>query len=139
MLVLNPPIAKFGPNVWNDVVAILVDRLTDRTVVERGDIGPHITLVDSPEQRVLIHITREIVRDDLNTPKPSQLGELLFYTAPAASDSLRRRVRVNAVITAVTHDVGKLRGAVQSITLVAVSPDGIADPLIVEDASDGTL
>ncbi len=139
MLVLNPPLVKFGSVTWTDVTVVQVDRTGDKVVVERGDLGPHVTLADVPEQRIVMRVTRELARDDVGTPKPSQQGELVLYTAPSASDGLRRRVRASCVITAVLHEVGRVRGAVQSITLIALSSDGIADPVTIEDASDGVI
>ena len=59
MLVLNPPLVKFAAATWTDVTVVMVDRLSDRTVVERGDLGPHVTFADAPEQRVVIRVTRD--------------------------------------------------------------------------------
>lgn len=139
MLVLNPAMVKFDNANWPDATTVLVDRVPDKVVVERGDVGPHVTMADVPEQRVTIRVTRELVRDDVGTPKPSQQGELVFYTSPASSDGLRRRVRATCVVVSVTHEVGRSRGGIQTITLIAVSSDGAAEPIVIEDASDGVV
>ncbi|MGE3107528.1 MAG: hypothetical protein AB7G11_00965 [Phycisphaerales bacterium] len=139
MLVLNPPLVKFDTLVWTDVTLVMVDRHGDKVVLERGDLGPHVIFADVPERRIAIRVTREMLRDDVGSPKPGQQGDLVFYTAPGAADGLRRRVRATCVITGVTHEVGRLRGALQSILLVAISSDGAADPIAIEDASDGVV
>lgn len=144
MLVLNPSLVKFGATSWADVTSVQIDRSADKVVVERGDFGPHITLADVPEQRIAVRVTRELLRDDISTPKPSQQAELVLYTSPSASDGLRRRVRVTCVVTGVLHEfVGvrgaRQRGAVQIISLIGVSSDGAIDPIVIEDATDGVV
>ncbi len=145
MLVLNPTNVKFGQASWTDALAITIDRGGDALAIERGDLGPHIVFADVPEQRVMIRVQRGLTRDDLAGPRPSEQAELHFCTAPGASDASRRRVRATCVVTAVSHELGRARAggagrpgeALQTITLVALSADGVADPVAIEDASDG--
>jgi hypothetical protein len=147
MLILNPTNVKFGANVWSDAISVVVDRNGEKVTLQRGDFGPHNTFVDVPEQRVVIRVTRGLARDDLASPKPSEQAELVFYSATSGSDSLRKRVRATCVITSVVHEISRAKtgmsgrpgDAVQTITLVALSSDGVADPIVVEDASDGVL
>lgn len=147
MLLLNPTNVKFGSNIWPDAISVVIDRSGEKVAIERGDFGPHVTFADVPEQRIVIRVARGLARDDLASPKPSEQAELVFYTAPGTTDSLRKRVRATCVITSVVHEVSRARtgaagrpgDAVQTITLVAISSDGAADPVVVEDASDGVV
>src|SRR5262249_25070333 len=139
MLVLNPEIVKFGSAVWSDVKSISIDRTTDRLVAERSDTGPHLTFVDVAEQRVTISAVRPLLRDQLGSPAPSDEGDLIFYASPSKSDALRRRVKVMCVVTSVKYDIGKNGAAIQTTTLIAMSADGAADPITIEDASDGVV
>jgi len=147
MLLLNPTNMKFGTNLWADVVSVVVDRGGEKVTSERGDFGPYPTFVDVPEQRVTIRVVRGLARDDLASPKPSEQAELVFYSAPGASDSLRKRVRATCVITSVVHEISRARtgaagragDAMQTITLIAISSDGATDPVVVEDASDAVV
>jgi len=139
MIILNPSTVRFGAHAWVDVTSIIVDRTADRMVIERGDLGPHITLTDVPEQRITIRLSRQIARDEHSSPRPSDQEELVFCTAPAASDGARRRVRATCVVVSLAHELSRQRGAIQHVTLVALSSDGAADPITIEDASDGVL
>lgn len=139
MLLLNPEAVKFGSAVWSDVISVVIDRASDRTLVERSDTGPHPTLVDVPEQRVSIRVQRTLVRDTLITPRPGESAELVVCTSPAGVEAQRKRVRAVSVVVGVSHEVSRSRGALQTIALVAVSSDGNKDPLTLEDASDGVF
>ena len=137
MLVLSPELVKFGSAAWTDVTLVAVDRETTRPAPEWGDLGPHVTFVDAPERRTTIRIIRRLLRDDLGAPRPGDSAEVVFYTSPAAADALRKRVRAAAVVTTVAYELSKARGALQTITMICVSSDGAAEPVIVEDAPDG--
>jgi hypothetical protein len=134
MLLLNPRRVRFGNEAWEDVTALVVDRRAARTVVEWSDEGPYAVLADVPRQRVTLRVVQQIAREDIGAPRPGQEGLLVAYTSPTGSEGGRRRVRCQAVVTAVSHELSLSRGAVRTVDLVAVSGSGAADPIMVEDA-----
>ena len=134
MLLLTPRVVRFGDATWEDVSAVVVDRAARRKVVEWSDMGPHVALADVPEQEVTLRVVQSLARDAPDGPKPGDAGELSFDTSPAGTDAARRRVRAQAVVLDVRHELSVKGGATRTVTLVAVSPDGAADPLIVEEA-----
>lgn len=138
MLVMNPDVVRFGEAVWEDVSLVAVDRAAERVVLEWGDAGPHAVLADVPERRVTVRVVREPVREDDWGPELGEAEELVFYTSPAASRAGRKRVRATAVVTSVRHEIVRGQGARRVISLAAVSPDGSADPVTVEDALFGS-
>ncbi|MCC6659578.1 MAG: hypothetical protein IT437_01700 [Phycisphaerales bacterium] len=133
MLILNPRAVKFGPAVWDEVLAVAVDRHASRIIRQHGDLGPHTMIVDVPGQEVRIRIVRSISRDDIDVPRPGDLGTLTLYTAPAGNELRRRRVSCTAVVTGVAHELTATR-ATRTVTLEAVSSDGAADPIAIADA-----
>lgn len=134
MLLLNPRSVSFGGLVWEDVSAIVIDRAAARSVKDWSDLGPHVVLADVPEQVVTVRVVQQVTRDDVGTPVPSEAGELVFHTAPAGSDTPRKRVRARCVVTDVTHELSLKNGAVRTVKLLALSSDGAADPVTIEDA-----
>lgn len=137
MLVLNPRLVKFGSAVWEGVLAITIDRAAHKQVLEWSDLGPHAVLADVPEERIDLTVVRELVRDDLAGPRPSEQAELVFYTSPTASDAARKKVSVQAVVVAVTHELSLKKGAVRTIRLIAVSSTGGTDPITIGDGAAG--
>jgi hypothetical protein len=89
-----------------------------------------------PEERVRVRITQELARGDPGSPRTGEQAELSFYTSPTLGDAGRKRVSATAVILAVEHDLS-LNRALRTITLAAISSDGIEDPIQITDASDG--
>ncbi len=134
MLLLNPTSVSFDAAAWPDATAIAIDRKAQRSVIHWTDFGPYAVFADVPEQAVAITITRQVLRDDLAAPVPGQSGILEFFTSPTASDAARKRLTAVAVVAAVTHDLSRTKGALRTITLIAISPDGAADPITIEDA-----
>lgn len=139
MLVLNPRQVTFAGERWEDVTAVAIDRDAAREVVEWGDLGPHVALADVPEQRITVKVTQQVSRDDIDSPRPGDAGELTFYLSPAGTDAGRRRVRANVVVLRCLHEIGQKAGAVRVVEMVAVSSDGAADPIVVEDATGGEV
>lgn len=139
MLLLNPETVKFGSATWQDVFAVLVDRAAERSTLEWSDTGPYAVFADVPEQRITVRVSRRILRDVAFTPRPGESAELVVYASPTAGDASRRRVRTTCVVTHVAHELSSQRGAVQTVTLVAISADGASDPIAIEDASDGVV
>ena len=134
MLVLNPRLVTFGGESWEDVAAVSIDRVAARLVEEWSDAGPHAVFVDAPERRVTVRVVQEPAGDAPGAPLPGDSGELVVFTAPGAGDAGRKRVSCGAVVTRVEHEVSLRRGSVRTVTLAAVSADGAADPIAVEDA-----
>lgn len=134
MLVLNPRVVKFGPAVWDGVLAVAIDRLANRRVIEWSDAGPHAVFADVPEQRIEVKVTQELAREDLAGPVPGQQGELVLHTSPTATDAARRKVSVQAVVVQVGHELSLKKGALRTIELVAVSATGSADPVVISEA-----
>lgn len=134
MLLLTPRAVRFGEATWEDVSAVVVDRASRRSVVEWSDLGPHAVLADVPEQEVTVRVVQSLTRDAPDAPRPGDAGQLSFDTSPAGTDTGRRRVSAQAVVLGVRHELSVKGGATRTVTLVAVSPDGAADPVIVEAA-----
>jgi hypothetical protein len=134
MLVLNPKEVEFEGESWADVSAVSVDREAARTVETWSDLGPHLAFADVPERRVVIKVMQELGSDSLLSVAPGDAGELSFYASHGSTDAGRKRVEADVVVTKVQHEVSLKRGAVRTVTCVAVSSDGSADPVRVTDA-----
>lgn len=137
MLILNPAQVTFGTATWSDVAAVSIERRPHREVVEWSDAGPHAVMADVPEQRVDITVVQALSRDDLATPRPSEQAVLTVQVSPTASDAGRKKIVATCVIVRVEHDVIGKRGATRTIRLVAISSDGVADPITVTDLWGG--
>ncbi len=127
-----------GPDTWDHISAVLVDRAPHKTIEEWSDAGPYATLADIPEQRTRITILQELTAEDLNTPRPGQNATLTLCTSPGA-DRGRKKLTATAVVLSVAHELSLKKGATRTIQLAAVSPDGSTDPITLTDASDGCL
>jgi hypothetical protein len=127
MLLLNPRLVSFSSARREDIALIAIDRSPHREVVEWSDLGPHAVLADVPEQRIQIKVLQELTRDDITIPHPGDAGELVFHTSPTSSDAGRKRISTQAVILRVEHEVSLKRGALRTITLIALSEDGGAE------------
>ena len=145
MLALNPDVVRFEQWVWEDVAAAAISRAASKRVEDWGDLGPHSAFVDAPELRTTVRVTRRMSGDDGELPVVGTLGTLVFYVTPGATDALRRRVQVRCVLTSVRTEVTGVRpgrrtqgpgvdGGIQTLTFVAVSVNGQADPLSISHA-----
>lgn len=135
MLILNPRLVRFGASNWMDVTSITIDRLPHRTTEDWSDHGAFPTHADVPEQKIRIAITQELARDDIDAPIPGETADLTFHTSPTRADAGRTRVSTSAVILSVQHELSQRKGAIRTITLAAISPDGATDPITTSDAS----
>lgn len=135
MLLLNPRLVQFGPHAWDDVAAVTIDRAAARLAEEWGDLGPHAAFADVPELRTTIRIVQELLRDDLDAPLPGTQDELTLHTSPAWADGGRRKLTARAIITRIEHEVSLKRGAIRTITLLAISEDGADDPITFSEAA----
>lgn len=130
MLILNPGAVSFGGSTWERVTGVWIDRQAAREVVEWSDLGPHVVMADVPEQRVEIRVRQWMSREDPSSPRPGDQGELVVFTSVSAGDAGRARISATAVVVAVEHEVDE-SSATRTITMVAVSADGAADPVSV--------
>jgi len=129
MIIFWPRRVTFGAETWDGVVAVSIDRVGVRAVVEWSDYGPHPIFADSPELRTTITVSMEIMRGVVASPRPGQVAMLTVDISPNTSQSQVRRVTAQAVVVRVTHDLTVKKGAVRTIELLAVSSDGAADPI----------
>lgn len=134
MLVLGPESVSFAGEAWGGVESIAIERTARREVVEVGDGGAEVVLADVAERRVNVKVTRRIDRSELESARPGDAGELVFRAGFGRTDAGWREVSLDAVVTRVTYEVGR-EGARGVVTLVAVSPDGVTDPVRVEEVA----
>ncbi|RNC80449.1 MAG: hypothetical protein ED559_01150 [Phycisphaera sp.] len=131
MFVLAPESVEFDGDPWLGVESIAIDRIASREVVEVGDLGPHVVFADVPEQRVSVKVTRKIERSELGSVAPGDEGELQFRAGFGRTDAGWLNVTVGVVVTRVDHDFNR-NGVLRVVTMVAVSPNGVTDPVTVE-------
>lgn len=134
MLLLSPRTVAFGMSQWVNVSLVAIDRETARPALEFSDAGPHPVFADAPEQTTRIKVVQELAGDDLGAPRPGETGTLELFTAPTATNRPRMRFRAEACVESVTHEVSLKRGTLRTITLIAISSDGAADPITTEGA-----
>lgn len=136
MLWLNPTeVTLFGVELGG-VSSVAVNRFATRTSEEHSDLGPHVVFVDAPEQRVTVKVRRRV--DEVSAGVVSgitvgAMGELSMRVAASTSDRKGRRVRATVVVRGVDHGFSERDGFVQSISMTAVSSDGVADPVVEEE------
>ncbi len=133
MLFLNPREVTFGGVVWSEVESVSIARSAARSFVEFGDAGPHAVLVDVPEQRVGVTVVQELLGDDVDVPKPGEQGALSFVTSANSSGAGAKQVSMTAVVLDVKYKVSRKVGSSRTVELVAVSGDGVSDPVTVVD------
>lgn len=134
MLLPLPDTLSFDGLALPDAAAVLIDRAAARAVLDWSDAGPHPVFADVPEQRTTITIVRTLTRGDFAAPAPGQAGELafLFSAAGTSTDADRRRFSAQCVVRDVRHEMNPAAAAArQSITLLALSPDGATDPIAI--------
>lgn len=129
MIVLNPQRVTFGSVELRHVVSVAVNRKAELLVVDYSDLGPHVAFVDAPRQRVTVTIVRSVVENELTSLEPGQSATLMFRTAPTAASPKSLQVSMTAVVATVEFDTTAKRGMEQTVTLVAVSEDGAAEPV----------
>lgn len=130
MIWLNPANVAFGDETLANVESVAVDRAASRLIVDHTDGGPHAVFADAPEQRVTVRVVRRLVAPETPEPTPGEMGTLVFDASSNASSASVQRVTIgNAMVTSVTHTITRTGGARQNIDFVAVSSDGIVDPV----------
>lgn len=134
MYILYPTGVTFGSASWPNVQSITIDRAAQRRVIGHGDSGPYPTFADVPEQVIELTIVQELqAGDGFDAPLPGQGGDLSFKAAKGAADARARSVVVPIVVLAVKHVISTTR-AQRTIIGVAVSSNGVNDPVSVSDA-----
>lgn len=131
-MMLTPTTVTFGSLTLDAIAAVTVDRLAVREAVEFGDLGPHVAFADIPEQRTLVTLTRRLDRPDLTALRPGDQAELTLTAAAGASDAARTRLTATCVVHTVRHQLNTTTPkptALQTITLLAISPNGASDPI----------
>lgn len=131
MLILNPPKVTFGSDTWENVSSLTIDRSSE-AVLEWSDAGPHPVFADALRRTVTITVVIELVRGPLDGPRPGDLETLTAISAPATPHAGRVRLTALAMVASVRHEVSARRGAIRTVTLAAISPDGAADPVTIE-------
>lgn len=129
MLILNPRSVSFGAQEWPNILAVTIDRAPRATAEEFTDLGPFATFADVPEISTRLTVTQELSTDDLAGPGPGDRATLRFDASSTALDGPRRRLSTDAVVLSIQHELSLKRGALRTITLAALSPDGASDPI----------
>jgi len=137
MLVLNPRELTLGGETLEDVVAVVIDRAAERRVVEWSDFGAHPVFADVAELRTTVRVVQQLSAGDLGGVAPGGEVALEFHTSPTGGHTGRRRVSATIVVTGVSHELSRKRGAVRTIEGVAISADGATDPVTIEPAEGG--
>ncbi|MFG0305681.1 MAG: hypothetical protein ACF8Q5_05650 [Phycisphaerales bacterium JB040] len=131
MLALNPRRVEFGGDTWGNVSSVAISRTAETLIAEWSDAGPHMVLADVPEQRVTVEVVQSLLGEDMDEPKPGAMGTLSFETGRSSTDSSTDTVSMTAVIERVWYEVSVSRGSTRRVRLLAVSADGLADPVSV--------
>lgn len=129
MIWLNPRRVTIGSTQLSHVSSVVINRVANKLAVEYSDLGPQAAFADVPEERVTIKIKRAVTSGGAGDLRPGDRAALSFRTAPSAADAVTREINAEVVLTAVEHTVDATRGGAQTIDAVAVSPDGLTDPV----------
>ncbi len=138
MLVLNPQSVTLLGTAVERVRRVAVHRTPERAVLEWGGLGPYPIFADVPEQRVEIELVADLERGSLDGPSPGDAGELVLFTSPTSGSGGRRRVEASVVVTALHDEVEPGGKAQRRVRMAALSATGVADPIVVTDAEDGS-
>jgi len=134
MLFLNPPSLSLLSTTYSNIESVSIDRLAHRELTDYSDSGPYAVFADIPESKVEIAITQRLDSGNdqsLTGPKPGQQGTLELTTSPNASQAQRKKLTAQVVIRSVRYDL--TAKPKRTISLVAISPDGAADPIVLVD------
>ncbi|MFM9959326.1 MAG: hypothetical protein ACKVZJ_14810 [Phycisphaerales bacterium] len=129
MIILSPSNVTLGTVELTHVDSVLLSRTADRLVIEHTDQGSHVGFVDVPERRSTFTIRRRVQDDEAAPAKPGDSVALAFNTAESAAAGRARRISASVVVTSVINDLAARRSVIQTITAIAFSTDGIADPV----------
>lgn len=135
MLIIHPTDVTLLGAPLPGVESIAVSREASRFVSERTDAGPYTVFADAPEQAVEITILRAIEGPQPSGPTPGQQGALVFTGALSGADGPARRVSATVVVRSSRIELSRRKGASQRIELIALSANGAADPITVQEVS----
>lgn len=128
MISLFPTSVTLGATELRCVESVAVNRTADKLIVDHSDLGPHVAFVDVPERRITIVVRRRVHEDEPTPAKPGDSVTLAFQTGETASPAKTRKVSASVIVTGLVHEHTR-RGLVQTITMIAWSTDGAADPI----------
>jgi hypothetical protein len=138
MLWLNPQQVMLGSALLGNVESLTIDRSPRKTALEWTDLGPHLSFADVPEQRIDIRLTRRLIESESTDLEPGDEVSLIARRAPSASAAQVIEIAATVVILRIDHSISKSRGARQHIHAIAISSDGLADP-VVEREVEGEI
>lgn len=133
MIWLTPDRVLLGTAELASVSSIVIDREAARLNEEWSDLGPHQVFCDVPEQRATVVITRRLNSSDASSPAPGEAHALTFRAAPGQSAVGVRLFSIQVVIVSVTHTLTSEGKAQQRLRALAISPDGVANPIVESD------
>jgi len=129
MIWLDPKTVVLGSAPLTEVRQVSVEERAEKLLVEFTDNGPHPAFADVPERRSVVKIRRRVLGNE-------NLGlgvgdERLFEmrTAPSGTDAAGVTVTATVVLTGIWYRVDRHDGAEQTIEAVAVSANGLSDPV----------
>ncbi len=131
MVIIKPTGVTFGVQAWADVTSVVIDREAAEAVVEWTDAGPHAAFADVPAQRVTVRVERMIGGPgEMDAPRPGEMQTLGVQWSRGRSSAAELAMTARCVVMRVVHEAtGK--GVTRRVDLVAVSVDGVRDPVTV--------
>ena len=139
-MLLIPTTVTFEELVFDDTLALTIDRQSARLVEEWSDLGPHAAFADAPERRTIIRLTRRPRTSEPDLIDALVLGRLGTITATvgrSAGAADARRLAAFCMLTSVRSDLSAPAAsrdpeATQTLTFLAISPDGgPTDPITI--------
>ncbi|HED54228.1 MAG TPA: hypothetical protein ENJ00_08510 [Phycisphaerales bacterium] len=131
---LGPESVVFDGDAWSGVDLVAVDRISAKEIVEYGDSGPQVIFADVVQSRVNVRVVLGLERSELLGPAPGDEGLFEFRAGFGRTDVGWVRVSMTAVVQRVTHELTP-GGVKRVVQMVAVSSDGVTDPVTVEDVT----
>lgn len=119
------------------VELVAIDRKAERLSEEWSDIGPHLVFADVPEQRAVVRIRRRL--DDAQSANfvgaiaPGAQGAFSMRASHSAAENIAVELDATVVVISVEHDLSRSKGAVQTIACLALSADGVVDPIAAQE------
>lgn len=137
MLILHPSTVTLDDSPLAGALAIAVSRRAKSLLTDFADTGPHPIFADVPERLTTITITRHVPEPDDSASSLALGAEVdLVFTAqrtPDAPHAMRFSARV--VISSIESAMAESKALAQTISAVAISASGSADPLTIEPVS----
>ena len=131
---LNPENVTFAGAELGGVVYLRLERKREKLIVERGDSGPQALFVDCVGCDAEF-VLRRVPGEWETPPLPGTKGEITFEVARGSSRAGRVLVSADVVLVSAATELSGRKGAVQEMRFLAVSADGVSDPVRVEGLS----